>query len=116
MIAPLKYNQVLFNVEKNTHLNAKNTRATLPFIDDFSYDGPYPDPTFWADNQAYINNTMSANPVTRGVATLDGLNEYGRPYFKNPTSIGYADSLTSQPIDLSSYAPTNNIFLSFRNL
>jgi hypothetical protein len=113
MIAPLKYNQVLFNVQKNSTLKAKKSRATLPFIDDFSYDGPYPDPTYWTDKQAFINNTMSANPITRGIATLDGLNEFGRPYFKNPSSIGYADSLTSQPIDLSSYATTSNIFLSF---
>ncbi len=112
IIAPLKYNQVLFNVEKN-NLKAKKSRATLPFIDDFSYDGPYPDQTFWADKQAYINNTMSATPITRGIATLDGLNEVGRPYFKNPYTVGYADSLTSQPIDLSSYATTSNIFLSF---
>jgi hypothetical protein len=82
IIAPLKYNQVLFSVEKN-NLKAKKSRATLPFIDDFSYDGPYPDQTFWTDKQAYINNTMSATPITRGIATLDGLNEFGRPYFKN---------------------------------
>ena len=112
IIAPLKCNQVLFNVEKN-NLKVKKSRATLPFIDDFSYDGPYPDQTFWTDKQAFINNTMSATPITRGIATLDGLNEIGRPYFKNPYTIGYADSLTSQSIDLSSYATTSNIFLSF---
>lgn len=111
-VIPLKENAVLLN-QKKFEKSANKTRATLPFIDDFSYDGPYPNPSLWMDNQAYINNTMSETPITKGVATLDGLNEIGRPYFSDPNSVGYADSLTSQAINLSGYLPTSKIYLSF---
>ena len=34
----------------------------LPFIDDFSYAGPYPDPNLWLDNRVFINNSMGFSP------------------------------------------------------
>lgn len=112
MVAPLSYNPVLSAAVPSTPV-AKKKRASLPFIDDFSYEGPYPDPSLWVDQQAFINNTFSGNPVTRGVATLDGLNQYGRPYLPYQYSVGLADSLTSVPIDLSAYSSLSNIYLSF---
>lgn len=91
----------------------KTTVLTLPFFDDFSYHG-HPDTAKWADYKAYVNNTMCVNPISRGVATLDGLNEYGWPYDPNvSTRLLYADSLTSQGIDLSTHTPADSIYLSF---
>lgn len=69
--------------------------------------------TLWTDNYAFVNTTYPVNPPTIGVATLDGLNEYGLPYNKNPNSYGSADMLTSKPIDFSPYSDTSNIYLSF---
>ena len=94
IILPLSENKTIQQnpLQKNNH---KKTRATLPFIEDFSYEGPYPDQNIWLDKQAFINNTMCQNPINRGVATLDGLNEFGRPYFKDQIASGLADSLTS---------------------
>ena len=112
MVVPLTHNPVYDNPDLKP-FKSKKQRASLPFIDDFSYEGPYPDASLWEDNKAYINNTMSATPVTRGVATLDGLNQYGRPYFEQPYNTGLADSLTSVPIDLSSYTNLDSIYLSF---
>jgi len=112
IVVPLSQNPAYSKPGINA-FKSKKTRATLPFIDDFSYEGPYPDATLWEDNKAYINNTMTATPVTRGVATLDGLNEFGRPYYPQPFNSGLADSLTTVPIDLSSYNPASGIFLSF---
>jgi hypothetical protein len=111
-VLPLTVNTVYQQHPSPPHVSKKK-RAVLPFIDDFSYEGPYPDATLWLDQQAFINNTMSANPVSRGVATLDGLNQFGRPYFQDPFNIGLADSLTSVPIDLSTYSPSDNVFMSF---
>ena len=57
---------------------------------------------------------MCVSPVSRGVATFDALNEKGLPW--NPlsnTDFSYADSLTSQPIDLSSLGPADSLYLSF---
>lgn len=112
-VVPLKYNPSLVLSEAETKPSAKKKRASLPFIDDFSYTGPYPDASRWKDRQAYINNTMSTQHPTAGMATLDGLNQYGRPYFPNQFSSGFADSLTSVEIDLSAYTIASNIFFSF---
>ncbi|GBL34456.1 hypothetical protein EMGBS15_00510 [Filimonas sp.] len=111
-VVPLNRNMAYSNPELKP-FKSKKQRASLPFIDDFSYEGPYPDATLWQDNKAYINNTMSATQLTRGVATLDGLNEFGRPYYPQPFNSGLADSLTSVPIDLSTYTSIDSIYLSF---
>jgi hypothetical protein len=108
-VVPLK--QTSF--ANQTLYGSKKQRLSLPFVDDFSYDSPYPDTSLWLDRLVYINNTMSAEPPTRGVATFDGLNAWGRPYFPSQFASGWADSLTSKPIDLSSYSAASQIYLSF---
>ncbi len=112
IVTPLQANPALFDAKEKVSA-AKKTRAILPFVEDFAYSGPYPDQALWVDKQAYINNTMSYLPVNRGVATLDGLNEFGRPYFTSPISSGTADSLTSVSINLSAFTQNDNIFFSF---
>ncbi len=79
----------------------------LPFFDDFSYAGPYPDKNYWLDKAAYINDDLAKDPPSVGMATLDGLDAGGRPY---PAS-GKADLLTSNYIDLS--APQGDVYLKF---
>jgi len=112
IVVPLTQNAV-YQSKSIKPFQSKKTRAILPFIDDFSYQGPYPDATLWEDNKVYINNTMGSFPPTRGVATFDGLNELGRPYFDQPFNSGFADSLTSTTIDLSTYTSADNIYFSF---
>ncbi len=111
-VVPLGANPQLFAEVESAKL-LKKTRAALPFIEDFSYEGPYPSASIWEDQQAYINNTLGFHPVNRGVATLDGLNEFGRPYFASPFASGTADSLTSKGMDLSIYGPADNVHFSF---
>ena len=42
----------------------------LPFMDDFSNTGPYPDQNLWLDRQVFINTTMSGDTTPSvGVAT-----------------------------------------------
>lgn len=68
----------------------------------------------WFDNFAYVNNTYPVNPPTIGVATLDGLNEFGLPYNNaNSHTYGQADYLTSKPIDLSGLTAVDSLYLSF---
>ncbi|MCB0515813.1 MAG: T9SS type A sorting domain-containing protein [Chitinophagales bacterium] len=89
------------------------------FSEGFSYPSSksyYPNAQHWADNrQAYVNATMPVNPVNIGVATLDGLNEYGLPYLVSDTlNTGSADTLMSRPVcDMTDYTNSNNLFLSF---
>src|SRR5690606_27111803 len=52
--------------------------------------------------------------ISVGAATFDGLNEIGIPYDSLIAfSLVSADSLTSQAIDLSTYAPSDSLYLSF---
>ena len=84
----------------------------LPFIDDFSDSYVEPKPELWSDNQAYINNRYSKNPVTAGIATLDAYDFNGAPYAHASTSPYIADILTSLPVNLA-YPPSDSIYLSF---
>ena len=85
--------------------------STLPFFDDFSYPGPFPDPTKWLDDRIYVNNSFAHRPPSIGVATFDGVSEEGTPY---GNGYGPSDFLTSTYFDLSGFTPlNNNIHLSF---
>lgn len=70
--------------------------------------------TKWFDNYAYQNNTYPILPPTIGVATLDGLNEWGLPYNNNNNqTYGNADKLTSKEINLSGLSESDSVYLSF---
>ncbi|MEL7021120.1 MAG: T9SS type A sorting domain-containing protein, partial [Bacteroidota bacterium] len=81
---------------------------SLPFMDDFSYDGPYPDTSLWMESDVFVNNTMAMQPPSLGVATFDGLDATGTPRFGG---IGRSDVLTSNYLDLTK--DNANLFLSF---
>ncbi len=68
----------------------------------------------WFDNYAYVNNAYPVNPPTIGVATLDGLNEFGLPYNNSSvTTYGTADYLSSKPINISALSEADSVYLSF---
>lgn len=102
---------------------AQSVLIDIPFIDDFSYKGVYPDPVLWLDNYVYINTTLARNPVTIGVATFDGLDANGNAYVdNNPIAQSSCDTLTSNPVFLltkpgsmggGQYSPADSIRLSF---
>lgn len=93
---------------------ARPTLLGLPFFEDFTDNDVYPNTERWMEQLVYVNNTMGVNMVSRGVATFDALNQKGVPYDTIvPYHQVYADTLTSQPVDLSSYAPVDSVYLSF---
>ncbi len=70
--------------------------------------------TLWLDNYACRNLTFAYQPWSIGVATFDGVNQYGTPYeFGDLTAHGIADYLTSRPIDLSIAEDGDLVFLDF---
>ncbi|MBA3648254.1 MAG: T9SS type A sorting domain-containing protein [Chitinophagales bacterium] len=113
----------LYNYDLSTSsrpLSKSINRAVvgLPFFDDFSYGyyTVFPNPELWEDQQAYINTTFPLNPPSLGVATLDGLNQFGNPYDTvsfNNNSVGPADTLTSVPLLLGSISSADSVYLSF---
>ena len=75
---------------------------------------PVSDPELlWIDDDVYHNYRFAYQPRTLGVMTFDGLDHTGYPYAIGTSSSGYADALTSKPIDLSGAAPLDSIYLSF---
>ena len=95
---------------------------TLPFFDDFSYNGPYPDSKLWADRSVFINNAFAFYPPSYGVATFDAIDSEGSLYRHGGLGVSFsADTLTSRPIRLDSvFTPvpralttSDSIILSF---
>ncbi len=99
------------HLEETTQTPLSKAAINLPFSDDFSGPGHFADPNLWEpSNQVYINQTWAKSPITLGVATFDGLNQFGRAYrLSGGDSI--CDVLASRSIDLSS--PQDSVYLSF---
>lgn len=129
---------ILFDAELQREAQLERTFPTrmqrggmieIPFFDDFSrYSLPTNNPTIpsewqrWSDKTARINNHFAIDPLTIGVATLDGMDWDGTPYSDTlyfPTisesflDWGPADSLTSLPINLAGYTPEDSVHLVF---
>jgi hypothetical protein len=116
MLLPLMQNQtVKARSMQQSRTAQKPTGLTLPFFEDFTDNDPYPDQSRWADQGVYINNTMGKGIISRGMATFDALNDKGDVYYDTigPSVTIFADSLTSQPFDLSAFQPSDSIYLSF---
>ncbi len=96
---------------------ARAAVLTLPFFDDFTHplEGPPAVANWLPRGGAYVSNRLALRPLTRGVASLDGLNSSGYPYngLATTTASGPTDTLTTQAIDLSGYALASNVALSF---
>lgn len=84
----------------------------LPLRDDFSSPSPFPQSTFWTDNQVFINHSFAINPPTYGTATLDAIDSTGAIYSTATVQSFLADALTSLPVNL--FLPRDTtIYLSF---
>ncbi len=119
-ILPLGTNPVLLNAAKAQKENPAAFRTTavydtliLPFVDDFSRPGIYPFDSLWLDSNVFINTNYADLPITIGVATFDGLNQYGLPHNPAASVDSVGDNLTSRPIDLGVLAGDTSIWLSF---
>ena len=118
IISELKYNSALLFDSHHSKLRSTDT-LSLPFIDDFSYsqldpNHKYPDQNLWLDKDCFVNTTYPVLPPSIGVATFDGLNEYGIPY--DTTGVvqqAESDTLTSLPIHMETLSPADSVYLSF---
>lgn len=127
-LLPLSYNPALTSQGINTQANERvftlvGDTLELPFIDDFSEIGPYPNMNKWmpVSNSVFVNRTYGRNPPTLGVATFDGLKSNGYPYKPLVNSgASNADTLTSKFIRLDSITfppvaitPADSVYFSF---
>ena len=110
-----KYNELkLRSLVKSPSISDTLSLGALGILDDFSYEGPYPDTSLWMDNFVFINRGFAKSPITIGAATFDGLTYTGMPYdfTATATSSAAADYLTSKPINLS-FLPSDSVYFSF---
>ena len=83
-----------------------------PFTDDFSYASDRPSSALWQDEKVWVNDEMALYQKSIGVATFDGLNEYGFAYKENAQgSDTIADVLTSKFLNLLGLT---DVYLSFQ--
>ena len=89
--------------------------VTIPFFDDFSQaKSPNPDSRLWINGGVSINNSFPVNQPTMFVATFDGRSSAGLPYdYVNQLAYGQTDTLTSRPIQLATFQPSDSLYLSF---
>jgi len=104
----LEGQEVISNLVSNPILKSERlfskknkTSLALPFIDDFSYNLSVVNPDLWEKSSVFVNRTYPINPITIGVATFDGLDEYGFARDFSPSNPSEpSDTLLSQAIDL----------------
>lgn len=126
-LTPLYYNPYLQS-KKGANAATQKIMVTggdtieLPFYEDFSTSGPYPDQNKWMNSKSvYVNNHYGRNPRSIGVATFDGLKSTGYPYKPyGSSSVENSDTLTSKYIRLDSITgssiaiqPNDSVYLSF---
>ena len=95
-----------------------NEPLSLPFFDDFSGSGIYPDESRWQTNNVFVNSGFPYMPVNHGTATLDVVNRFGVVYPNGSSNPFLADSLMSCPIRLDSLngdalSPADSLYFSF---
>jgi len=125
-LVPLGSNPSLIHAEvPKLELKKGNTKGgvkavKLPFIDDFSRAGVYPQQQLWADRYVFVNKSYAVNPPSYGVATFDAMDEKGAVYSNMSTFPTVADTLSSVGIRLDSnfstntvMSPADSVYLSF---
>ena len=108
-------------VEIKTDKSEDISALKLPFFEDFSHKGPYPDNKLWADSFVLVNSYYPVHPITNGVATFDALDQNGFIYDFDDIYQFVADHLTSNKIRLDSVfepdpkalKPEDSIYISF---
>jgi hypothetical protein len=79
-----------------------NFVVELPFFDDFSKSGPFPDPLKWTTRDTYVNTNFPYRSANLGAATFDAIDEHGNLHANASQFPFISDYLTSQKIRLDS--------------
>ena len=86
----------------NPDLFTKGFSNDLLFFDDFSTENIFVSDNLWDFSSAKVTRNYAINPPSLGVATFDGLDEFGLARdFSVINSSAPSDTLLSKPIDLS---------------
>ena len=75
---------------------------SLPFFDDFTTTGRYPDAVRWQQGNVFVGSGFAKMPANYRAATLDVVDRYGKVYTRGSSNPFIADSLISLRIRLDS--------------
>lgn len=92
--------------------------ASLPFFDDFTQAGYFPDDSKWQKGNVFVNSGFPKMPVNYRAATLDLIDRHGKVYRNGSSNPFRADTLLSVRIRLDSLnnqklTPADSLYLSF---
>ena len=104
--------------EGNIRESKNDVVATLPFFDDFTKSGIYPDAEKWQLGNVSVNSGFPYMPVNYRAATLDLINKYGKVHTNGSSNPFIADTLLSVKIRLDSVGnhaltPADSLYFSF---
>lgn len=104
--------------ENETAVTKDEVVATLPFFDDFTKLGLYPDVTKWEPSNVFVNSGFPKMPVNYRAVTLDVIDKYGTVYSRGSSNPFFADTLMSVKIRLDSVGnhaltPADSLYFSF---
>lgn len=104
--------------EENQALSRDEAVVTLPFFDDFTKPGLYPDESKWQRGNVFANSSFPKMPVNYRSATLDVIDRYGKVYSRGSSNPFIGDTLLSVRIRLDSLdnqalTPADSLYFSF---
>ena len=104
--------------EENQVLSRDEAVVTLPFFDDFTKHGLYPDESKWQRGNVFANSSFPKMPVNYRSATLDVIDRYGKVYSRGSSNPFIGDTLISVRIRLDSLdnqalTPADSLYFSF---
>jgi hypothetical protein len=89
------------------------TQLTLPFFDDFARYNRLDTLKWMPGSSVYINNSYSKIPITKNIATFNGILSSGKISPAIVTNPAIVDVLTSRKINLSGKNPVDSVYLSY---
>ena len=103
---------------ENQMKSGEEAVVTLPFFDDFTKPGFYPDESKWQRGNVFSNSSFPKMPVNYRAATLDVIDRYGKVYSRGSSNPFIGDTLLSVRIRLDSLdgralTPDDSLFFSF---
>ena len=104
--------------EENQTVSRDEAVVTLPFFDDFTKHGLYPDEAKWQRGNVFANSSFPKMPVNYRSATLDVVDRYGKVYSRGSSNPFIGDTLMSVRIRLDSVdnqaiTPADSLYFSF---
>ena len=87
--------------------------ATLPFFDDFTKLGLFPDEAKWMPGNVVANSGFPYMPVNYRAATLDVIDRHGKVYSRGSSNPFIGDTLMSVKINLDSLSAADSLYFSF---